>query len=163
MMGRALLVIGLLATLILGVTAGLGYRLAGPTDESLRFHVLAALAASLLLVFSHCWILLYLIVVGRAIRTALQENGLALPQAAEVERLKGRSFPLLLTALATAIATFATGGAAATGSLALLHHLLFYVTFLCQLAALWSERRVLTANQGLIAEISRRLAPAESA
>jgi hypothetical protein len=165
MMGRALLVIGLLATIVLVVTGALGYGMSGPADERLRFHVLAALAASLLLIFAHCWILLYLIVIGRAIRSALAESGLELPEAVVAERFKSRSFPMLLLALGLAIATFVSGGAAASGNFQMLHanalhHVLFYATLIAQLRALQLERQVLVEHDRLIADVNRRITAA---
>ena len=54
MMGRALLIIGALATLGFLASAVLGYLLKGPADSELPRHVLVGLAACLAQLFSHC-------------------------------------------------------------------------------------------------------------
>jgi hypothetical protein len=158
MMGRALLIIGLMATLGLIATGALGYSLHGPLDEHLRYHVLVALAASLLLLFAHCWIMFYLIGTGRAIKDAVNENRLDPNYIEETKRFKNQSYPMLMLAIGLAMATFILGGAVATGSLAWLHHILFYATLLAQLRALQLEWRVLTENERLMTDINRRLA-----
>jgi 4-hydroxybenzoate polyprenyltransferase len=156
-MGRALLTIGLMATLGLVTTATLGYVLAGPTDERLRYHVLLALATSLLLLFAHCWIMFYLIGTGKAIKEAVKENGLDPAAIEDTKRFKNRSYPMLMLAIGLAMATFILGGAAATGSLNWLHHVLFYATLAAQLRALQLEWQVLVENQRLMTDINQRL------
>src|SRR5436305_13091028 len=104
MMGRALLTIGLMATLGLVTTATLGYVLEGPTDERLRYHVLLALATSLLLLFAHCWIMFYLIGTGKAIKEAVNENGLDPAMIEDTKRFKNRSYPMLMLAIGLAMA-----------------------------------------------------------
>ncbi|HZF07356.1 MAG TPA: hypothetical protein VFE33_01060 [Thermoanaerobaculia bacterium] len=160
MMGRALLIIGFMATLGLITTATLGYLLDGPADERLRFHVLLALATSLLLLFAHCWIMFYLIGTGRAIKDAVKEYHLDPAVIEDTKRFKNQSYPMLMLALGLAMATFILGGAAATGSLNWLHHALFYATLAAQVRALQLEWRVLSENQRLMTEINRRLAAA---
>jgi hypothetical protein len=66
MMGRALLIVGFMATLGVVATAVLGYLLNAPADPEMPRHVLVGLASSLLLLFSHCWIMFYLIGTGKA-------------------------------------------------------------------------------------------------
>jgi hypothetical protein len=157
MMGRALLIIGFMATLGLIATGVLGYGLHGPADDHLRFHVLVALAASLLLLFAHCWIMFYLIGTGRAIKDAVNENGLDPQWIEDTKRFKNRSYPMLMLALGLAMATFILGGAVATGTFRWLHHALFYATLLAQLRALQLEWEVLTENERLMASINRQL------
>ena len=164
MMGRALLIIGLMATLGLLGTGALGYSLHGPLDPHLRSHVLAALATSLLLLFAHCWIMFYLIGTGRAIKDAVNEYRLDPQYIEETKRFKNQSYPMLMLALGLAMATFILGGAAATGTLNWLHHALFYATLLAQLRALQLEWRAVGENERLMADINRRLAsPAAAA
>jgi len=166
MMGRALLVVGLMATLGLGATAALGYTLAGPLDPRLRLHVLLALTSSLLLLFAHCWIMFYLIGTGKAIKEAVKENGLDEAAVEATKRFKNQSYPMLMLALGLAMATFILGGGAATGSLPpAIHHVLFYATLLAQLRALQIEQRVLGENERLMADLNRRIerAPAGGA
>ena len=157
-MGRALLAVGVIATLGLIATAVLGYLLPGPADPAVPRHVLTALVASLLLLFSHCWILLYLLGTGRAIRQAIRDFGAEPSLDAEARRLRRGVLPWLLLAAATALGTFLLGAAAMTGAAsAVAHHLLFYVTLATQAAALGIESRGLAANERLLGEIDQRL------
>ena len=158
MMGRALLVVGLVATLGFAASAVLGYG-TDPAAESLRLHVLVALASVLLLLFSHCWIMFYLIGTGKAIKEAVAEHGLDAAAVEETKRFKNESYPALMLAIGLAMATFILGGGASTGALPpLLHHVLFYLTLAAQGRALLAEKRVLDANERLMAELDRTLA-----
>jgi 4-hydroxybenzoate polyprenyltransferase len=162
MMGRALLVVGLMATIGLLASAVLGYRLPGPATPDMPLHVLVALASSLLLLFSHCWIMFYLIGTGKAIKEAVKEHGLDARYVEETKRFKNVSYPWLMLAMAATMATFILGGGVATQSVpSWVHHVLFYVALLSQARALWLERRVLDDNERLMAELDRRLAAAE--
>jgi len=76
MMGRALLIVGAMATLGLVAAAVLGYMLPGPVGPDMSRHVLVSLASCLLLLFSHCWIMFYLIGTGKAIKDAVNEHKL---------------------------------------------------------------------------------------
>ena len=158
MMGRALLIVGLMATIGLLASAAFGYGLHGPVGPEMQRHVLLGLASSLLLLFSHCWIMFYLIGTGKAIKEAVHENGLDPAAIEDTKRFKNRSYPMLMLAIGLAMATFILGGAVATGSLAWLHHILFYATLAAQLRALQLEWQVLTENQRLMSDINRRLA-----
>lgn len=159
MMGRALLIIGALATLGFLASGVLGYLLQGPADTAMPRHVLVALAACLAQLFAHCWVLIYLFITGWAIRETVQEGGLEPWYVEEAGRLKKSAAPWLLAAVALGVATFLFGGAAARGSVkAWIHHVLFFLTLAVQGWAVWRESRVLRANQALIDEIDRRLA-----
>ncbi|HYN20850.1 MAG TPA: hypothetical protein VE078_07820 [Thermoanaerobaculia bacterium] len=159
MMGRALLIVGAMATLGLVAAAVLGYRLAGPVGEEMSRHVLVALASSLLLLFSHCWIMFYLIGTGKAIKQAVADHGLEPSLIEETKRFKNESYPSLMLAMGLAMATFILGGGAATGSLPVwVHHALFWAALVVQARTLWIEKRVLEANERLMANIDRRLA-----
>ncbi len=152
MMGRALLIIGFMATLGLVATGVLGYVLQGSTLEHLRFyHMMAALAASLLLLFAHCWIMFYLIGTGTAIKDAVRENGLDPQWVEDTKRFKNRSYPMLMLAMGLAMATFVLGG------YPWIHQVLFYATLLAQLRALQLEQQVLAENDRLMETINRQL------
>jgi hypothetical protein len=159
MMGRALLIVGLMATLGLIASAILGYGLDGPLGPAMQRHVLVALASCLLLLFSHCWIMFYLIGTGKAIKDAVKEHGLEQRLIEETKRYKNVSYPWLMLAIGSAMATFILGGGAATSSLPVwIHHVLFFVTLASQARALQLENRVLVENEALMADIDRRLA-----
>ncbi len=158
MMGRALLIVGAMATLGLAVTAVFGYMLQGPVGPEMSRHVLVALASSLLLLFSHCWIMFYLIGTGKAIKEAVNENKLEPDLIEETKRYKNRSYPSLMLAMALVMATFILGGGAATGVLPVwIHHVLFWAALVAQGRSLWIEKGVLEANERLMADIDRRL------
>ncbi|MFP5287543.1 MAG: hypothetical protein ACLGI9_17530 [Thermoanaerobaculia bacterium] len=163
MMGRALLIVGAMATLGLIASAVLGYGVEGPVGRQIGAdmsrHVLVALASSLLLLFSHCWIMFYLIGTGKAIKEAVAEHGLEPALIEETKRFKNRSYPSLMLAMSLAMATFILGGGAATNSLpAWIHHALFWAALVVQGRALWIEKEVLDQNEKLMAAIDRRLA-----
>lgn len=160
MMGRALLIVGAMSTLGLIAAAVAGYMLHGPVDAAnMPRHVLIALASSLLLLFSHCWIMFYLIGTGKAIKDAVRENGLDPSIIEETKRFKNESYPSLMLAMALVMATFIVGGGVATGSIPRwIHHVLFYLAAASQLYALWKEWRALTENERLMESVDRRLA-----
>ena len=152
MMGRALLTVGAMATLGLAATGVLGYLVADVGSAGL--HVLIALATCLLLLFSHCWIMFYLIGTGKAIKQAVAEAGLAAELVEETKTLKNRSYPSLMLAMALAMATFILGGGVDTGAIpSWLHQAMFLITLLVQLRTLWIEHLVLLDNSALMARV----------
>jgi len=159
MMGRALLVVGAVATLGLVAAAVLGYLVAGGGHPELfRFHLLVALAAALLLLFSHCWILFYLIGTGKAIREAVAEYRLDPNLVAETRRFKQLSSGPLTFAMLVAMALFVVGGGVYTGAVPVwVHHTLFWAALVTQAFAMRREARVLAANERLMASINRLL------
>jgi 4-hydroxybenzoate polyprenyltransferase len=161
MMGRALLVIGWMATLGLVATGVLGYLVDSPADPGLPRHVLLGLASALLLLFAHCWIMFYLIGTGKAIKDAVKEHGLEESIVEATKAYKNRSYPMLMLALGLAMATFILGGGVATGTVPnWIHHVLFYATLAAQGRALQLEHHVLVENERLMASVNRRLAAA---
>ncbi|HYL05478.1 MAG TPA: hypothetical protein VE075_05535 [Thermoanaerobaculia bacterium] len=159
MMGRALLALGLLGTAGLIAAAALGYGVnPGAADAQVRGHVLLGLAAAMVLLFSHTWIVLYLLATGKVISRVVKERGIAEELLEQARRLRLRAIPWLLAALAAVAATFLTGGAALAASVpGWVHHTLFYLTLLLQGGAVVAERRVLAEHERLAAELGRRL------
>jgi hypothetical protein len=158
-LGRALLVIGLLAAVGVVASAVLGYTSPSGEVEDLQPHVLVALAATLLLLFAHCWVLFYLIGTGRILRSVAGEHGLGDGVPAAVTRLQGDVVPWLLLAIGLALGTFLLGAGAAANALpSWVHHGLFYLALGAQLWALWIERRSLDACERLITEVDRQVA-----
>ena len=154
MMGRALLVLGATATLGLIATGVLGYLVHDAGSAGL--HVLIALATSLLLLFSHCWIMFYLIGTGKAIKQAVAEHGLDAGLVEETRAFKNRSYPWLMLAMALAMATFILGGGVDTGAVhRYVHQAMFLVALWAQVRALWIEQQVLSANEALIGRVER--------
>jgi len=157
MMGRALLIVGWLATAGL-VATGVAGLSAGQSSESFSTHVLLALLAALLMLFSHCWIMFYLIGTGKAIKAAVAENDLEAAFIEKTKDFKNDSYPSLMLAMGLVMATFICGGAGFLGALPLwVHHLLALPTLVVQIWALVIEGRVLMANQRLMNGIDRLL------
>lgn len=157
MMSRALLVVGFLATLGFVATGVVGYRLGGDAGM-FQIHLLVGLLSSLLLLFSHCWIMFYLIGTGKAIKEAVAENGLEAAIVAETKRYKAETFGWMMLAMGLAMAAFILGGGVYTGAVPRsVHHALFYLALAAQVWTLVRETRVLTANDRLMADLDRRL------
>jgi 4-hydroxybenzoate polyprenyltransferase len=158
MMGRALLIVGWLATTGLAATAVIGYLL-GSSLQSIQPHLLLGLVACLLLLFSHSWVMFYLIGTGKAIKDAVNENHLENELTERTKVFKNRTYPWLMAAMGLAIATFVLGGGYVAGAVpSWLHVVLFYATLVVQVWALVLEGRVLLQNERLMDEINQRLA-----
>ncbi len=156
MMGSALLIVGWLATASFVATGVLGYVSAGERAGSL--HVLLGLVACLLLLFSHTWIMFYLIGTGKAIKLAVAEHGLPDEWIERTKEFKNRSYPALTLAMLLVMATFILGGGVERRVLpAWIHHSLFYLALAAQLRSLWIEHAVLSANRRLMNEAESRL------
>ena len=152
MMGRALLTVGAMATLGLIATGILGYLVADVGSAGL--HVLIALATCLLLLFSHCWIMFYLIGTGKAIKQAVADEKLSPDLVEETKELKNRSYPSLMLAMVLAMATFILGGGVDTGTIpAWFHQAMFLITLFVQLRTLWIEHLVLLDNRALMGRV----------
>jgi 4-hydroxybenzoate polyprenyltransferase len=157
MMGRALLIVGWVATIGLVATAVAGYLFSAQA-VGIGTHLATALASSLLLLFSHCWIMFYLIGTGKAIREAVTEHGLEPELIEKTKAFKNRSYPWLMLAMGIVMTTFIIGGGVYTRTLpALVHHGLFYAAIVVQVRTLVLERAVLLENDILMASIDRRL------
>ena len=150
------MIVGWLATVGFAVSGVLGYRVAA--DNQVGTHLLVALVSSLLLLFSHSWIMFYLIGTGKAVKTTVAEFGLDDGPIERTKEFKNRSYPWLMLATGLAMATFILGGGVATEAVpGWAHHSLFYITLLVQLRTLWVEQQVLTANERLMSEVDRQV------
>jgi 4-hydroxybenzoate polyprenyltransferase len=155
-MGRALLIVGWIATLVF-VASGLE-RYVRPQESSLQGHMLLALVASLLLLFAHCWIMFYLIGTGKALKDAVLAHGLEGEIVEATKRYKNRSYPWIMLAMGLAMAAFILGGGTFTGSVPLwLHVSLAAATLLAQVWTLLVEGQVLVANDRLMKDVDRRI------
>jgi hypothetical protein len=151
MMGRALLIIGALATLGLIASGALGYLVRGSGEAGLMRHVVVSLAACLAQLFAHSWILVYLWMTGRALRQTVAEQGLEASLLEPLRQMRAFTQPWILLALVLGLGSFVLGGAVASGAAkAWMHHVLAGVALVTQVWALWQESRVLRANQALI-------------
>lgn len=166
MMGRSLLIVGVLGTAALAVAGALGYGLTSPGDAGMPRHIIVALSAILMLMFSHCWILLYLLGTGKVIREVRRDLP---PDAAEPaslaasRRARRLAYAALALAALLALGEFLLGGAVAANALPhVLHHVFFWAALAAQGVALWSEGRALAANESLLGEIDGRLIEADT-
>ncbi len=158
MMGRALLGVGWASTLLFAATGAVGYAVAD-SPRALQLHLLVGLVAALLMLFSHCWILFYLIGTGKAIKEAVAGRRFAAGIVQSTRELKNRSYPPLLLATLLVMATFIVGGGVFVGVLpAWVHQGLFFAALAAQAWALAREGRVLGDNDRLIASLEGGLA-----
>jgi hypothetical protein len=160
-MERSMLIVGVLATLGVIASAVLGYALVSSQDAAMQTHVLVALASTLLALFSHSWILLYLMGTGRAVQGAIRGQGLDPDLGRRTRRLKTFTYPLVLIAMILVLGAFVLGAAATANYIpASSHHVAFYIALAVQGAALWAEARVLRENERLLLDVDGRLAAA---
>ncbi len=154
-MGRALLILGWIATIGLVWSAILGFQVSSRTG--LGTHLLIGLLSTLLILFSHSWIMFYLIGTGKAIKTAVAEYDLDPGLAAKTVELKNRSYPWLMTAIGVVMLTFILGGGVATRVIpAWIHLALFVFALGAQGRALVLEGRVIAENDQLMREVDRQ-------
>jgi hypothetical protein len=154
MMGRSLLVVGAFSTLGLIATAVVAYM-----GQPMAIHLMLGLGSSLLLLFSHCWIMFYLIGTGKAIKETVAEHSLDASLVERTKSFKMRSNGWMMIAMGLCMATFILGGGVYNNSLPKwIHHTLFWLTLLAQVKTLWIEHQVLTENEALMAGINRRVA-----
>ena len=155
-MGRALLILGWLATGGLLAAGLLGFQVS--PDSGVGLHLLVALLSSLLILFSHCWIMFYLIGTGKAIKNAVSEHDLSTEFAVQTIGFKNRSYPWLMVAMGTVMVTFIVGGGVATQVIpSWIHALLFGAALLAQIRSLFLEGEVLMANERLMREVDRQI------
>ena len=155
-----MLILGWLATAGLLSTGLIGFQISRETGVGL--HLLVALFSSLLILFSHSWIMFYLIGTGKAVKTAVSEHGLDAEYAARTIEFKNRSYPWLMFAMGVVMVTFIIGGGVATRVIpSWIHALLFAVALLVQIRSLTLEGQVLLANDRLMQEVNRAIVTAE--
>lgn len=156
LMGRALLILGWLATAGLLMTGLLGFQVSRETGVGT--HLLAALFSSLMILFSHSWIMFYLIGTGKAVKTAVAEHGLDDGYAAQTIEFKNRCYPWLMTAMGAVMVAFILGGGVATRVIPpWIHSALFAIALGIQIRSLVLEGEVLLANDRLMREIDQRI------
>lgn len=156
-MARALLMLGWLATAGVVATAILGFRVT--PSGGVALHLLAGLLSSLLILFSHSWIMFYLIGTGKVIREAVSAHDLDRLSIERTREFKNRSYPWLLSAMVFIMATFIVGGGVATRVLPPWpHSVLFAAALLVQVRTLVLEGEVLLANERLMHRVEREIA-----
>jgi hypothetical protein len=158
MMRRVLLILGVMGTLGLVAAAAAGYHAVGGADPLMHAHALLSLATTLVLMFSHTWIVLYLLATGRVISDTVSARGFEATLLERARRLRLDALPWLLAAVVSLVVTFLLGSVASSGRiLAWLHQGSFYLTLLLQIAAIRIEGRVLAKHDQLSIEVAGRL------
>jgi hypothetical protein len=158
MMRRVLLILGVLGTLGLMAAAAAGYGVLGGPDPQMHAHALLSLAATLVLMFSHTWIVLYLLATGRVMADTVRTRGLDAALLERARRMRLGALPWLLAAVGALIVTFLLGSAAFSGRiLGWLHQGFFYLALVLQIVAITKEGRVLAAHDQLSIEVARHL------
>ena len=151
--------VGWMATAGFIATGVVGYLVTG--GEHFNLHMLLGMASALLLLFSHSWIMFYLIGTGKAIKEAVAEHGLDADLVERTKDYKNRSYPTLMLAVGMAMATFIVGGGVATRVIpAWIHQVLFWATVAVQFRAMWLEQQVLGQNRRLMGAVNSTLAAA---
>lgn len=149
-----MLMVGAFATLVLIATGVLGYMVID--SKTVDRHVVLGLGAGFLLLFSHSWIMFYLIGTGKMIKEAVAEHDLPQEWIERTKEFKNRSYPWLMIAMGLTMATFILGGGVETQVLPKwIHWCLFYLAAAAQVRALFLEFVVLTENRKLIALADR--------
>jgi hypothetical protein len=158
MMRRVLLILGVAGTLGMVAAAGAGYGWIGGADPTMHAHALLSLAATLVLMFAHTWIVLYLIATGRVMADSVRAQGGDTAPLDRARQLRLRALPWLLTAVGVLIVTFLLGSVAFSGRiLGWLHHGFALLAVLLQIAAIRVEAQVLAEHDRLCIEVAQRL------
>jgi hypothetical protein len=151
---RSILTVSLVATAAF-LAAGVHGVLA-PVGEEIQLHVLLTLGSSMLVVFPHLWIAIYLAGTGRAVRLEAAAGRATAAAGVEARAHLRRALAPALLAAAGALATVAAGQAVVAGSLSGGHHLAVFVAALVlQGVALAVEWRTLGRNALLLAGLDR--------
>ncbi len=155
-MGRALLVIGWMASFGFVANGLVGFNVL--PGQPLGLHILLGTASALLLLFSHCWIMFYLIGTGKAIKVAVAEHDLDGDAVQLTKDFKNQSYPMMMLAMGLAMAAFIVGAGVHTRVIpAWVHSGLFGLAILAQIRTLLIEHDVLGRNSRLMAEVSARI------
>ena len=156
MMGRALLMVGAFATLVFIATGVAGYLVVdSPTIDR---HVVLGLVAGFLLLFSHSWIMFYLIGTGKMIKEAVAEHDLPVEWIEKTKEFKNHCYPSMMLAMGLVMATFILGGGVERRVLpGWVHHGLFFLALFAQLRSILREHQALGENRELMDEAERRI------
>lgn len=157
-MGRKIWFVGLLALLLFTLAGAGGLRVEVDSD-GFRWHLLLGLGSSLLAVFAHGWVVVYLLLTGRLLRRTL--GAPAAGPHRVVARRSRWAWPLALAAALGSLGVLAGSAPVYTGRLsAAAHQGMFWGALALQLAALAAEWRALGLHERLIRATDGRLGAA---
>lgn len=155
-MSIALLTLALVGTLALLGSILNGYLVPG-SRAAVSPHFLLSLAATLLLVMAHSFIMFFLIATGVEMKEMEKSGGWGDAFRRRIVSIKARVFPVMTLALLLVIVNFMLGGAAHTRAVpALVHEALAWTTFAVCCVALFREYQVLGDNNRLISEAAEQ-------
>lgn len=150
---RSILVVGALVIAGLVVTS----RWLGAENGYVP-HLLVALGVTLLALFAHLWVWLFLLSSGRLLDRTVRAAGLPAEISGEARRLRRRCWPWLGAAVVMLLAAFISGGGVSTGYVAAkVHRAAFWLVLGVQVLVLWIEGRALGANDRLMERVKSAL------
>lgn len=148
--------VGVLATAVLIATLVQGLDV--KDRASLQPHLFLALAAVLMMLFSHLWIQIYLRVLGREMRNHQQEAGPGESEDLSEEDPSSMGLSWGIAAVVLVFSSFGLGPLGLIGKVSLaVHGWVGLLALGVQVASLWIERR----NLGSTGQALRRLYAAE--
>jgi hypothetical protein len=141
---------GLVASLVLGMTA---------TDTAgLLRHTTTSIFATMLTLLTHSMMMFYFIGKGKAVREAVSEGSLPREFVAEISRARKPVFSIGTLAMMVTIAAAIVGGGVDVGSMpAALHQVLAWSAVLANLAAIRVEFRAIATSARVVQDIDRLL------
>lgn len=123
-------------------------------------HVGLALAAASLLGFSQLWFVLYLVLTGRMLRRTLADDTWRKPLAIS-SRSQRMTVPLALASATGVLGEVALGTWFLTSPTAAnLHTVVFWITLVVTLGALWVEHTVARDHERILREVNARVSHA---
>lgn len=150
---RAMVWVGLLAALGLAASSVPSYL-----ELELTVHLTIAVLSSLVAIFAHSWIVIYLWQTGRAVRQLSTEAGLAEELGAPALRLTRWAWPWALLLLAAVVVTALFGEYSFDHSMpAGVHHGAGWALVLLQWVAVLAEQRLLAKNHRLVTQLAQLL------
>jgi hypothetical protein len=156
-MGKNIWIVGVAAAVLFTVSALTGYSVE-PRRGEIRLHLLISVGSGLLVVFCQLWIAFYLLTTDRLVRRTVRREGLAEELLEPLAGWLVRTLPLLIPALALAVAVVALGAETYTGRLsAAAHQALGWGALAFQAAALAVEKGVLERHEALFREVDRQV------
>jgi len=155
-MAIALLTLAVVGTLTLAGTIIVGYQVPGHATW-MKFHFLAALGTTTLLVMAHSFIMFFLIATGVELKEMEKARGWGDSFRRRTVAFKSRVFPAMTVALLLVMANFILGAATHTRTLpAWAHEGLAWGTLVVCVVTLRREYLVLGDNNRLIDEAAAR-------
>lgn len=141
----------LLASFVLGMTAG--------DSAGLLRHTTASIFATMLTLLTHSMLMFYFIGKGKAVREAVAEGNLSRDFVTEISRARKPVFSSATLAILVTIAAAIVGGGVDVGSMpAGYHHLLAWLALIVNIHAIRIEVRALVTTSRVVAVIDRLLA-----